>query len=633
MLTLAPETTAQPRRPRAPEATAVLQSLTLQVEDLAVGWVVKARVHGKVSKTAPRGAVVCFQFYDVHGDPLDAPHSGFTYSTHLERRFHYVPVGDSSIAAVTLRPLLPPPQAVRLELHLQRWSGMEQAPITGELTAEPYDYTLPDLPRLEATDAEGAERVAWHWLTARKTERQYLLEIQALAWRIGAPALLREACYLLEQAPEVRGYMRQQSRYALAALDEMSDWLPLAPNAQCGRHAGLAHVVAHLAPQASPNGRLYDPIALAAAQYEQGFKPLVIVPTEYTQQASPDGPYTHRVQDGVEVIELDSLTPAAHARVKRTDLLRFDTLLSSHWISRRRVGLIHAHIGRSGYDLALRALALGAQYRLPIVMQWQEPASPCPVTDASAPPPDSEWWRQAYTQQLRCAARADAVIVTDAWQAALLLQAGIHRDRIFLVPPWSAPAGSTAPARPADSRRWIALLDVSDLSSERISALGDSLPAAIDLPGFGLQVIGPNAAVAQLEAALMNAGMQAHLATADARGGAGLGDTTPDLVIRMVPGRHAGRPDWLSDLDTLRRQGTLVLAERTPQSDCLLQHGQCGLTFDLREAGSLARALAEMAPDAETATRLRQRTAESMVSNEMAQLIVESAYRYALCAP
>lgn len=631
MLSLLPPIAAIPR-PRVPRSASVIESLVVPINDSVTGWVVKARAQAALSKAAPRGAVLTFQFYDEKGEVLDAPNSGFTYSNSLERRFQYVPVGDDSVAATTLRPLLPPVGAVRLELHLQRWSGMEQAAITGKLAVEPHQYTLSDLSRLEGLDATGAERIAWHWLAAHATERQYLLEIQAFAWRTGASSLLRQACHLLEQASEVRGYMRQQSRYALAALDEMSDWLPLLPHTQQRPHVGLAHVVAHLAPQSSRTGGPHDPAALAAMQYEQGIKPLLIVPTEYTRQPTPHGPYARRIQDGVECIDLDCLAPEACRRVKRTDLLRFDTLLASPWIARKRAGIIHAHVGRTGYDLALRALALGAQYRIPVVMQWQGPDSPCPAADASSPPPGSEWWRQAYAQQLRCAARADAVIVTDAWQAALLQHAGIHRDRIFLVPPWSAPAGCAAPARPADSRRGIALLDVSGLSLERITALGDALSAAIDLPGFGLCIVGPSAAVAQLEAALLNAGMQAHLATADAHGSR-LGDRAPDLVIRMVPDRRAGRPGWLSDLDTLRQQGTLVLAERTPQSECLVQHGQRGLTFNLRETGSLARALEEMAPGAEAAVRLRQRMAEDAAHSEIALLAVESAYRYALCAP
>lgn len=619
-LTSAPDTNSLPAEPAAAH---VLESLTIPIEDATMGWVVKAKAWGNVPKTVPRGAVVTFQFVDRNGKALDAPASGFSYSPHFKRRFHYVPVGSQSIGGISLRPLLPPARAHCLELHLHRWVGVGDAAICGELRADPYAYALADLSQLEAVDSHAAERIAWHWLAARKTDRQYLLEIQAFAWRTGAARLLREACHLLEHAPEARGYMRHQSRYGLAALAEMEDWLPLAPNPPIRTQDSLPHVVLHLSPRTPPARNVYDASILATMQYEQGLKPVVVVPCEYAADSDLCRPYKHQIRDGVEYVELSCLSRDAREKVKRTDLLRLDTLLASYWVTQRRVGVIHAHIGRSGYDLALRALALGMHYQLPVVMQWQEPGIPHPIESALSPPPDSEWSRRAYRQQLRCATKADAVLVADAWQAALLRRAGIPRDRVFITPPWALPTERTLQRREAAERRWITYLDLSHVSRERVDLLAKAL-VHCKSPELELYVTGLPETVGRIEEACASAAIQVQTVLPT-----GVARLCPDLVIRIEKKRFAGHSGWLSDLEALYHQGVFVVAESTPQSECVVRDAQRGLTFDLSDTGSLAHSLRQMAQKpafAQLSTKLWAHLAV-----QAPPLIVENAYRYALC--
>lgn len=631
MLTLRAEA-ATPAPPPKPRSTAVLKALTVPVENAMTGLSIRARAHGKVGKTVPRGAVLTFQFYDQHGMPLDVPHAGFTYSSGLARRFQYVSVGDSTVAATKTRPLFPPLGAAQLELHLQRWSGMDKVALVGELSVEPVEYVLSDLPKLEATDSESAERLAWHWLSIHGKERQYLLEIQAFAWRIGAASLLREACLRLEHAPEVRGYMRQQANLSLAALDELSDWLPVAPHTDRADHHGLAHVVAHLVPNVTAG----DVGVLTQTQYEQGLKPLLIAPTEYSTQARPSDPYTQVEHDGVQQITLHPLAAQAHAQVRRTDLLRLDTLLTAQFIASHRVGLIHAHVGRSGYDLALRALALGQQYRIPVVMQWHDPESACPVGHAMSPPPASEWQQHADAQQLRCSRRADAVLVGDAWQAELLRRAGVHSDKLFIAPPpLSLSEEDVKHASPANSA-WSAYVDVTALTAEQTAALMAAIPAAMTLPGLTLHVAGPQSVVAQIESAVLEArntdeaapvpASIKHVQTGPAKG---------DVVIRLRPVKSAMDSSWLSDLDELLRQDSLVLAQSTPESDCLVRDGQRGLTFNLGDQSDFAQALAALAPTTDTATQLRNKHSGLLQQRSLDAYcqILESAYRYAIQSP
>lgn len=614
--------------PRSPHASRrkALKTLTIPIETDAQGWILRAHARGSLQQSILRGTVLAFQFYGVDNKVLDAPDCGHTYSAALESRFHYIPVGGPNEKALALRPLLPPRGAIRLEAQLLRWQGTDNIELDCTLSADPHEYTLNDLPKLEAHQAEGLERIAWRWLDIHRTERQYLLEVQALAWRTGATALLAKACRLLETAPEVRGYMRLQSKYALAAIEEISDWLPLPPNLPRSSVTGLAHNIVHLSP--APDSRL---LALARLQFEQGLKPLVLVPVEYTQQAQPAALHSHSIVDGVDIVELNALAPAAWQTVNRPDLLRFDVLLSSPWLHNKRSGLIHAHVGRSGYDLALRALALSHHHRLPVVMQWHNRHAPFPHPDPLSPPPTSAWADLAYKQQMRCARRADALLVADNWQAALLEQAGIPRDRIFVLPPCSAKA---PPADKRNKGQWTVLLDVHDVAPERITMLTEALPQAIKLDGLRLRIEGDNAAVAQISAKLMEAELGEHLHTTRQTGDADKHAIDVTILLRLQP--CAGRHHWLSGLGRIAGQGTLMLAEHTQQSECLVSQAGLGLTFDIASPASMASALASLAPSSALGVRLREQLRISLNnydSSAETALTVEAAYRYALCAP
>lgn len=630
MLTLRPSSTVA--APKAPRARAVIETLQVAIENDTTGLIISARAHGKMTKLAPRGAVLTFQFYDENGAPLDVPNAGFTYSSGLERRFQYIPVGSNTVATTKTRPLFPPSGAAQVELFLQRWSGMDDIALLGELSVETIEYGLADLPILEATDPQSAERLAWRWLGIYSKERTYLQEIQAFAWRVGASALLREACVLLELAPQVRGYMRQQSALSLAALDELSSWLPLAPHQQVPSVRGLPHIVAHLVPN------LTEPrlVGLTEKQYEHGLKPIVVVPTEYGVHAQPSAAYSQRECNGVELIELHPLALEARAQVKRTDLLRLDTLLTAQSMTRYRVGLLHAHVGRSGYDLALRALALGLQHRIPVVMQWYDPMGAFPVNDAMSPPLGSEWHQQAYAQQLRCAKRADAVLVGDAWQAVVLQRAGVHVDKIFIVPnpipQQDEPESAAAPPR----SQWVAHLDVTDLTPDQILAITAALPSAIKLPGLKIQLAGPQAVVAKLESTIIEArSLDESITEITSIEPHQSSQANADVVIRLRPVKRAGDAGWLSDLDTLLGEATLVLAERAPESECLVCEGRRGLTFELTDAVEFTSALADLAPNTDTAAKLHQQRAPLMRkrTEEAFCAALESAYRYALCSP
>lgn len=621
MLILA--STVAPASPLPVQRARTLKRLSQTLDTPGQGWFFRARAAGAVKQPIPRGAVLTFQFYDVQGRIVDYADSGFTYSDGLKSRFLYVPVETAPGAGIRTKPLLPPSGAVRLECQLQLWQGPQDVQLATELALDSYEYTLADLAGFERTSPRDAERVAERGLTLHSKERQYLLDIQSLAWRIGAPALLAKACQLLEAAPDVRGYMRNQSRYAMAALSEVENGIP-DPGRAASPHKRLPHRIAHLAPAAGGSA-----LALAHSQFDRGMRPLLLVPSEYASQSEAGGPYSTSQDGGSDIVELSALSPKACRGVPRPDLLRFDVMLAELWLRRMRIGLLHAHVGRSGYDLALRALALGRRLHLPVVMNWHAPENPYPVADATCPPPGSAWAETAYRRQLRCAAQADAVIVTDSWQAWQLDQAGVPADRVFVIPRMVAmtPAASTSP--PGRGKKpWTALIDVRGVPLERVTALASALPAAIGRKSVQLRIDGDTAAMGLIENALRVAGMHDLLV-------APASNQAPAVLIRLRPQTRPDRPEWLTDLDDLACSDTLMLAESTPQSEHLVRGSGLGLTFDLGTPATLAEAFTALSPSRPDGSRLRRnlRAQAAMQTNAEALAgLLDHAYHRALRA-
>lgn len=112
-----------------------LKNLVLPIDYDAVAWVFHACASGDVKVPIPRGTVLTFQFYDSHGNVLDAPDCGFTYSDALKSRFAYVPVSNKP-AGTHLKPVLTPAAATRLECQLQCWQVPEELQLNVELSAE-----------------------------------------------------------------------------------------------------------------------------------------------------------------------------------------------------------------------------------------------------------------------------------------------------------------------------------------------------------------------------------------------------------------------------------------------------------------------------------------------------------------
>jgi len=617
--------TAGPSQPAAAQQGKILKQLTQVVANPGVGWSFRARVTGAVKQSEPRGTVLMIQFHDAQGAVLDAPHLTLTYSEALKSRFIYVPVEPSSGTGISIKPLLPPVGTVGIKCQVQLWHGPEHIDLDTELSLEPHEYALADIAAIERSNPQNAERVAWRSLEVHGNERQHLLEIQALAWRIGAPRLLTRACQLLEAAPEVRGYMRNQSRYALAALNELESGLA-SPGPAASSYKGLPHRIAHLAPAFAG-----ETLALARMQSDQGMRPLILIPSEYAPQAGESGPYSVRQEEGTEIVAFSALGPQACRGVPRPDLLRFDVMLAEPWLRRARIGLLHAHVGRSGYDLALRALALGSRFRLPVVMNWHSPDDPHPVADATSPPPASEWAELGLRQQLCCAARADAVIVADPWQAWQLHRAGLPQDRVFVVPRLAALPPAPLGLPPTHGKKpWTMLVDVRGVPMERVARLASALPAAIGRKGVQLQLAGDHAATTLVENALRDAGMLNHLDTAPIQS-----DRPATVLVRLQPRFRPDQRDWLADLPDVACAGTLMLAESTPQSDYLVRRAGLGLTFNLDAPATLADALAALSPSRPDANRLRRNLhALAAVQTDAETLagVIDRVYHHARCA-
>ena len=173
-----------------------------------------------------------------------------------------------------------------------------------------------------------------------------------------------------------------------------------------------------------------------------GYELMVLTPLFY-----PGEPIAERRReiDGTIYYNLALPGGGADKTVPADEQLGYDAMLSASIIAREAPAVIHAASGYRGYELALKALPIGARLGLPVIYEvrsfhehlWGE-----------AGEQDSEWTRLRMAQEERCMREAAHVVTISEAMRAAIVDRGIAAERISVIPnavgdEFLAPAPST----------------------------------------------------------------------------------------------------------------------------------------------------------------------------------------------
>lgn len=246
---------------------------------------------------------------------------------------------------------------------------------------------------------------------------------------------LAEALQLRENSVHT-GIALRLKRGQLAELD--TDWLPLLPDRPLGDTDPkcILHLFKTIYPLESTGGAVRNR-SIVQHQREMGLRPVVAVsPARLPDEIAAandgrDGRF-RVVRDGVP-IHFCHLSTLERKRIPHDVMVTFEAHLLDGICARERVSLIHAASGFRGYENALKGLALARSHDLPFIYEvrsFHEHTWTAHFDGIE----DTEMTQRRMAQENRCMAAADAVVTISDAMVEQLVQRGIERERIFIVP-------------------------------------------------------------------------------------------------------------------------------------------------------------------------------------------------------
>jgi len=391
----------------------------------------------------PNAALLEMAFLDADGARLPGPYFGLAYSKQRDCYFAYAASGDTAGAGPAAT-VWAPQGACRLRWRLHRRAGSGELALDGPPRFAPHVYDGPELDALEAWDPAAARVAAAESLAARPGDAGILLHAMEAALRSGDDAGLREYAGRIAASAAAAGRIRAKARLAMGMLDELrTDWLPAVAGMSFPRPGGTAAArrgavlrVLHLC--ADGQGEEAPPASsaafeLARRQRKAGMAPSLAVPAEYAGCLQPSSPWRKERRDGVDIFRLDCLSAQAVRGIARARLLEFESLLCAHIAARAGAAVLHAHAGRRGYDLALRALAVGRYLDVPVVCEYEPGRERLREDGQGEWPEDAGLAGLRRAQQMRCLKEAAAVIVHGRRDKSRLVRLGLDGDRIHVI--------------------------------------------------------------------------------------------------------------------------------------------------------------------------------------------------------
>ncbi|VFR35328.1 hypothetical protein ANDA3_3903 [plant metagenome] len=405
------------------------------------------KLHGKV-------AVWVVAYTDAAGRLLDGPYPGLLYSRQLAQHFTYVAAdGQISGAAPHTFMLQPPKDAAHVALALLPWMGSSKLALVSPPRLVPCAYGPKELAELEETDPMAAVRECRLALLAMaRPDWQLLNYALRLAERQGDAVWMRECAASLTEMGKPGGAVAR-GRLGLSRLDELSvGWSPLPASEalatapaplgsveQSGSRKMRTQAVLHWAGPEAPLAE--PPVSLGEALSDRRWRNVLIVPLEYAACDAPMGPWRHgRISvptaSGARKLacyRLDCLSEQGVATTARTAVMTLDVLLAWHIAKTEGAAVIHAHPGRRGYDLALRALALGRLLALPVIYEYDSHRLGMGEGESRLLPQDCEIQRLRQAQNVRCLHESAAVIVRRKKDLDEATRAGVDIAKLFFL--------------------------------------------------------------------------------------------------------------------------------------------------------------------------------------------------------
>lgn len=376
-----------------------------------------------------QGAVIRVRYFDDEGAPMPPPYPGLItppkappYAFLSTQRAP----DEGNNAAIRYFGLEPPEGAAVAFVAVQRWKDQGAY----ELGAGSTIYAAPP----EELNDLVRELVGRPKLDAQAELVKGVLRFLHRSGRIEEELeLLR-----LTAGTEIGGAMRARLSRVGGMLAELDpDWLPIrASQVGAGRIVGPPNRVMSLVKVCVPyenSGGAVRNMQTGRVLKAKGWEPYAVTPIGYPGAAgnSTDlGTAIHVA--GVPHLHLDVPRPALES-LPFNRLLEYETALLAAIYRRYGGRLIHAVSGYRGYESALKALALKAEFGVPVLYDFR---SFHEHTWGQA----AEWRLDAPLSKLRaaqedrCVREADHTVVISEAMKAMLVERGGPADRISVVP-------------------------------------------------------------------------------------------------------------------------------------------------------------------------------------------------------
>lgn len=364
----------------------------------------------------PKGAVLTVAFFNETGAQIRPPYPGFALGSvgayqYLEVPGHPREWIENSIIAV------PPPDAAELRLEIGRWSADEEIRLDGEPSVE-----ITSSAAIEQAFADGAD------IYLAQTYAQF-------AHRRGDIMGLIRAKERLVHLSESR-HARADLRRARGILQELRpEWRPTIPGPAEYSGQGGALRICHLMKVSRPyenTGGAVRNYYTVKSQREAGLDPYVVTPLGY--------PRTFDKVPSNVVIEIGGV-PHYHLDVGPADVrslpldtaIQFETLLLAGVFRRFGGSIVHATSGYRGYESALKASALKRHFGVPFVYEVRS------LHEHAWGPPTDDILELPLTnlrmaKENHCMAEADHVVTIADAMKAILVERGIPKEKISVIP-------------------------------------------------------------------------------------------------------------------------------------------------------------------------------------------------------
>ena len=384
-----------------------------------------ARLSGiaRADEPKPRGAIVRFDYFDAAGQRVPGPYPSLKHTKKFGPHL-FVPTGPDG-ARFSLYVLLPA-SAVRVVLTFRSFRSDEVD--LADVALDTFDLSMSAHP--DAKNDAGLLRI-FHRRAVTSGEVSTAAEIARKAYAISGSPSDRVA---LDRA---NGLMRElDPRWAPTIPKELRLFGPARRNTVC-------HLFKVTYPYENSGGAIRG-LNLVNSLRSVGYDSIVLTPLFY-----PKAPIATRRRTIDETVYYNLALPGGEEDVAPVDVrLQYDALLTASIIAREAPAIIHAASGYRGYELALKALPIGARLGIPVIYEvrsFHEHLWGAGGTTAS------KWTRLRMAQEERCMREAACVVTISQAMRRALIERGVPERKIHVVPnavgdEFLEPAPATGPA-------------------------------------------------------------------------------------------------------------------------------------------------------------------------------------------